>query len=98
MADSPAIEPIDGRFRVRGPVTLAHVQVLLDQGKQMLSGADVRIDLSGVREADSAAVALMLAWVREAAARGASIRFENLTENLKTLIRLSDVGEFLPGV
>ena len=100
MVDGPApvIERVDGRLHVRGPVTLRYVQTLLDQSRQTFTGTELRIDLSGVSEADSSAVALMLEWAREAAARGASIGFENLTENLKTLIGLYDVGEFLPGV
>jgi len=97
MGEAPVIERHDGRFRVRGSVTLASVQVLLDQGKQTFAGDDLRIDLSGVTEADSSAVALMLEWERQASSRGASIRFENLTESLKTLIGLYDVGELLPG-
>jgi len=96
MGEAPVIERHDGRFRVRGSVTLASVQVLLDQGKQTFAGDDLRIDLSGVTEADSSAVALMLDWAREATARGARICFENLSENLRTLISLYDVGEFLP--
>lgn len=98
MADSPAIERVDGRFRVRGPMTLTTVQTLLDQSKDIFSGTDLRIDLSGVSEADSSAAALMLGWVRDATARGASICFENLTQNLRTLISLYDVGELLPCV
>ena len=80
-----------------GPVTLSHVQSLLDQSRQVFIATDLRIDLSGVSEADSSAVALMLEWERQASSRGASIRFENLTESLKTLIGLYDVGELLPG-
>jgi phospholipid transport system transporter-binding protein len=98
MADTPIIERIDGGLRVRGPVTLSHVQTLLDQSKQVFTGTDLRIDLSGVSEADSSAVALMLEWGRHASARGASIRFENPTDNLQTLIGLYDVGALLPGV
>src|SRR4051794_32008878 len=96
MAEAAVIERVDGRFYVRGPVTLASVQTLLDQGKQTFASGDLRIDLSGVTEADSSAVALMLDWAREATARGVRICFENLSENLRTLISLYDVGEFLP--
>ena len=94
--NSPAIERIDGRLRVRGPVTLTSVQTLLDQVSRLFSDHDVRVDWSGVTEMDSAAVALMLAWVREATSRHASLHFENVGEKLKTLITLYGVGEFLP--
>jgi phospholipid transport system transporter-binding protein len=96
MGALPVIEHIDGRLHVRGPVTLSSVHTLLDQSRQMFTGSELRVDLSSVSEADSSAVALMLEWERQAAARGASIRFENPTENLKTLIGLYDVGGLLP--
>src|SRR5262245_2895289 len=97
--DEPAvIEQVDGRLRVRGPVTLSSVQTLLEQSRQMFTGTELRVDLSGMSGADSSAVALLLEWERQAAARGASIRFENPTENLSTLIGLYDVGELLPGM
>jgi phospholipid transport system transporter-binding protein len=99
MADDvPVLEGGNGAFRVRGPVTLASVQALLDQSRDAFTAADLRIDFSAVSEADSAAVALMLAWARDAAARGATIRFEQLSANLRTLVSLYDVGELLPGV
>jgi len=96
MADSPVIEASEGCVRVRGAVTLETVQVLLAQGHKVLEGSDVRVDLSAVSEADSSAVALMLAWARDAAARGIHISFENCSENVRTLIGLYDVGELLP--
>ncbi len=92
------LERLDQRWYVRGPVTLTSVQALYEQGKRAFVESDLSVDVSGISEADSSAVALMLAWVREARARGGIIRFENLGENLKTLISLYDVGEFLPGV
>jgi phospholipid transport system transporter-binding protein len=95
MADSPVIESSEGRVRVRGAVTLETVQTLLAQSHKLLEGGDVRVDLSGVSEADSSAVALMLAWARDAAARSIRISFENCSENLRTLIGLYDVGELL---
>jgi len=98
MDETPIIEHADGRLIVRGPVTLSHAQTLLDQSRQAFMGTDLRIDLSGVSEADSCAVALLLEWERRAVARGASIRFENPTANLRTLIGLYDVGELLPGM
>lgn len=98
MTDAPVIEPADGRLHVRGSVTLATVQGLLDQGRRVLAGGDLRVDWSGVCEADSSAIALMLAWTREAAARGFPITFENLPQSVRTLIDLYDVGELLPCV
>ena len=91
------IEFSDGRYRVQGPVTLATVQTLLEEGERRFDGPEIHVDLAGVTEADSSAVALLLAWARDVGTRGRRIRFENLTENLKTLITLYEVGDLLPG-
>jgi phospholipid transport system transporter-binding protein len=90
------IEFSDGRYRIRGPVTLDTVKPLLEDGTHRFDAADVRVDLSGVTSADSSAVALLLAWMRAAARRGHRIRYENLTENLKSLIELYELEELLP--
>ena len=90
------IEFSEGRYRVQGPVTLDTVQPLLEEGIRRFDGTEVRVDLSGVTDADSAAVALLLAWARDAAVRGRRIRFEHLTKNLKSLIDLYELGELLP--
>ena len=91
-----SIEFSDGRLRVRGPVTLATAEHLLEDARRRFEGSEVRVDLSGVTHADSSAVGLLLAWVRDATASDRRIRFENLTENLRSLITLYDVGEFIP--
>jgi phospholipid transport system transporter-binding protein len=82
---------------VRGPLTLTTVEPLLKDVSPRLDGPEIHVNLSGVTEADSSAVGLLLAWVRDAAASGRQVRFENLPSNLKSLISLYDVGEFIPG-
>ena len=54
------------------------------------------IDLSGVTQADSAAVGLLLSWARDARAGGRDLQYVNLGDNLRALIALYEVGEFLP--
>ena len=92
-----SIEFSDGRLRVRGPLTLTTIEPLLEDASRRFDGPEIRVDLSAVTEADSSAVGLLLAWVRDAAAGGRHVRFENLPSNLKSLIKLYDVGEFIPG-
>jgi phospholipid transport system transporter-binding protein len=95
MADAPVIERNIGRVRLRGAITLETVQALLDQTPALFDGTELRVDWSNVRDADSSAVALMLAWMREAALRGTSITFEYCSQNLRTLIGLYDVGDLI---
>jgi phospholipid transport system transporter-binding protein len=95
---SPAsIEFSGGRLRVAGPLILTTIQPLLEDASRRFNGPEVCVDLSAVTEADSSAVGLLMAWVREAAIAGRRVRFENLPSNLKSLIELYDVGEFIPG-
>jgi phospholipid transport system transporter-binding protein len=69
----------------------------LDRGLAAVRANDVAFDLSGVRECNTAAVAMLLAWQREAAARGARIAFDNVPANLSSLAKLYDVEELLFG-
>ena len=61
------------RYLVEGPVTLATVQALLDEGSRRFEGERSVVDFSGVTEADSSAVSLMLEWPAHAHARSARI-------------------------
>jgi phospholipid transport system transporter-binding protein len=91
-----SIEFSDGCLEVRGPLTLATVEPLLKDATGRLNTPEVRVDLRAVTEADSSAVGLLLAWARDAAASGRRVHFENLPPNLKSLISLYGVGEFIP--
>jgi phospholipid transport system transporter-binding protein len=97
VATTASIEFSNGYLRVRGPLTLATVESLLKDASLRLDGSEIRVDLSGVTEADSSAVGLLLTWVRDGAASGRRVHFENLPTNLKSLVSLYDVGEFIPG-
>jgi phospholipid transport system transporter-binding protein len=54
------------------------------------------VDLGEVTEMDSAALALCLAWLRDARAAGGSLSFANLPESLQTIARLYGVHSLLP--
>ncbi|MEO8630050.1 MAG: STAS domain-containing protein [Betaproteobacteria bacterium] len=86
----------NGRYSVQGAVTLDTAPALLEDAKKQFEGSEILVDFSGVTQADSSAVALMLEWTRDAAAQGRRIRFANFSENLKTLIALYEVEQFLP--
>ena len=66
---------LDGdTLRVSGAITMDTVPGLVAAGIAHLSRGVVRVDLSGVTEADSAAVALALAWTRAARRRRTQAR------------------------
>jgi len=84
------------RILLTGPVTLANVAALLEEGRRHLAEGAGTVDLSGVTELDSSALALLLAWLREAKAGGRAVAFANLPESLQTIARLYGVEDLLP--
>jgi phospholipid transport system transporter-binding protein len=49
-----------------------------------------------VDDVDSAAVSLLLEWVRQAAQLGHKLRINNLPDNLQCLVKVYGVKELLP--
>jgi len=86
----------DARMVVSGPVTLGNVAGLLEEGRRHLAEGVRSVDFGEVTEMDSAALALCLAWLRDAKAAGGAITFTNLPESLQTIARLYGVHSLLP--
>ena len=87
----------DGRrIVVSGPVTLANVGKLLEEGRQHFAEGAGVVDLGEVTELDSALLALSLAWLRDAREAKRELNFANLPEALQTLSRLYGVENLLP--
>ncbi|HEV7476702.1 MAG TPA: STAS domain-containing protein [Burkholderiales bacterium] len=86
----------DGRIVLSGPVTLANVAQVLEEGRRHLAEGAATVDLAEVSELDSSALALLLAWLREAKAAGRALAFTNLPESLQTIARLYGVQDLLP--
>ena len=84
------------RLMVSGPLTLAHVAAALSQGNEAIGAGARSVDLGEVGELDSSALALLLAWAREAKRRGRDLVFTNLPQGLTTIARLYGVAELLP--
>ena len=84
------------RMIVSGPVTLGNVGALLEEGRRHLADGVQTVDLSEVSEMDSALLALLLAWLREARQQERALGFANLPESLRTIARLYGVDRLLP--
>jgi phospholipid transport system transporter-binding protein len=72
-------------------LTFQNAQAALEQGCAALSAGETVFDLAGVHAADSAALALMLAWQRRAQAQGRKLIFVNVPANVDALARLYGV-------
>ena len=86
----------NGRLQVSGSVTVQTVASLTGIAAQAAGQSDLVIDMQQVEAVDSAAVSLMLLWLREAQRNKVNLCFEHVPENLLSLARLYDVAELLP--
>ena len=84
------------RLLVTGPVTLANVAQTLEDGYAAIRAGAGAVDLAGVTELDSSLLAMLLAWLREAAQAGQTLRLDNLPAGLTTIAQLYGVDELLP--
>ena len=86
----------DGAWRIEGVLDFVSVTDLFRRTREIMGGGDaVTLDLSGVERANSAGVALLLEWRREARRRGIEIELAGLPEAVLRVARLSGVEEVL---
>ena len=85
------------RMLVGGPLTLASVTTVLHEGNAAIGQGVRTVDLGEVGELDSSALALLLAWLREAKRLNRDLSFANLPQGLTTIARLYGVADLLPG-
>ena len=67
-------------------------------GAQKNGGENIpyTVDLSKVETVDSAAVSLLLSWVRQSQHHGIALSFANVPQNLSSLASLYGVLDLLP--
>ena len=83
---------------VTGPMTFDGVPGLLADTLPRVQRAQGRItfDLAGVTRVDSAALALIVEWLRCGASRGVAVHLKNVPAALRDLARVCDGDELLP--
>lgn len=86
----------DGRLVVRGRLTIATVPALFETGLQHLASEDLLVDFSQVEAVDSAAVSMLLGWLRAAQRSQRALRVTGLPDDLLSLAHLYGVAELLP--
>jgi len=77
-------------LRANGQISFANAGLALE-ALPALRGP-IAIDLAGVTEADSAALAVLVAWAAKAQARGAPLRYLHAPSSLRNLAHLCDLG------
>lgn len=86
MPDAPVL-------KLDGDLTLETVAGWL--GRDLPEG-NLALDFSGTGRVDSSALALLLAWLRRAKARGAAVELRALPQPLLALAKLYGVDALLP--
>ncbi len=85
------------RYLVSGPLLFQTVAEARMLGLRLLSERERLVfDLSGVVQSDSAALALLIEWMREARRQGTGVHFENIPGQLRAIALASQVDQFLP--
>ena len=79
-----------------GPITLENVVRVLDEGRQHIAEGVRSVDLGEVTEMDSALLAMLLAWLRDARRHKRELTIANPPESLQTIARLYGVDQLLP--
>lgn len=97
--EAPSSEPAsEVCFRLEGPVSLDNLIEVRRAGEAALAAAGPRtaIDLAGLSNGNSAALAVLMAWFRAARTRRQGLVFTNTPERLRKIIQLSGMAAVLP--
>lgn len=89
-----AVRDDDQVWRLSGTLDFESVRDLYARTDELLGDGGV-IDLSGIEASNSAGVALLLEWRRQAHLRGVVLELRALPESVRRVARLSDVEALL---
>lgn len=96
MGDFELADLGEGRFDLTGDVSFQTAEAILRESeKGFAPHAVIEVNLSAVRNTDSAGLALLLEWVSQAAKRGREIRFAQIPEKIKAIAVTAEIDELL---
>lgn len=82
-------------IRIEGELTLDRIGSLLEEGARWIQAGATQVDMSGVTDADSGAIALLLGWIRASRSAGRRLAIVSLAPGLDSLAALYGVDDFL---
>jgi len=98
QVDSARLERCgDGAWAIAGALTFATVAELQPRGLGDASGAAVVLDLAGIERTDSAGLALMIGWLRDARKRGVDLRLRNIPAQMLAIAATTSLDSLLLG-
>lgn len=85
-----------GRFTVGGVLNAGTVKAVLERSRSLFpASGEFEVDLAAVTQGDSAGLALLIEWLRQAHERSQQLRLVNIPQQIAALARISDVEELL---
>ncbi len=86
----------DGRFALHGELNFATVTDALETSKDLFADhARIELDLSDIKDGDSAGLALLLEWVNWARNFVREIRYINIPPEIIAIAQISEVDDML---
>jgi phospholipid transport system transporter-binding protein len=85
----------DDQLALSGELSMETVPGLLRLDQWPQASGSINIDLQAVERADSAGVALLIEWQRQAHRRQQDLRFQNTPSQMLAIARLSGVDKLL---
>lgn len=87
----------DDKFSIKGVLMMHTVMSVLNElTSQLNSQSEISIDFSEVENSDSAAVALIIAWLAKAKQTNLIIHLRNLPQQILDIAKASDLLKILP--
>lgn len=105
MAHTQVETRVPGEIHLSGDLTMGQARAVNHRVQSLLAerGAcdteyakNWRLDFSAVTHSDSATLALLLAWVRQAGRLGCQVQFHGLSAQLLAVAEISGVRDLLP--
>ena len=86
----------DSRFELHGAMSFETVDRILRESQKLFgSYKDLQVDCSGVNDADSAGLALLLEWKSQAYRQSGEIHFSGLPQSIVAIARTTEVDHLL---
>lgn len=87
----------EGRLEIHGELSFSSVPALWSDCQEQCASAEaIDVDLGQIQRSDSAGLALLTEWLREAQRRGVSLRFFNIPAQMLDMARASGLDQILP--
>ncbi len=80
---------------VRGRIDVCNATKALSRGAALFAGKRTTADVSDLQSADSVTLAVLLAWVEHAQNSGGVLRYQGVSERLRSIAQLGDVVPLL---